>query len=99
MTLINSLLPCSVTVVLAYLIKTRGMTLSQALEYVRSKRPQASPNAGFIKQLQDFEQSLRGVLSSLNLMFLQITYAILIVSMAAGFSSSMPTMDVRRESM
>lgn len=49
----------SVTIVLAYLIKKRGMTLSQALEYVRRKRPQASPNAGFVKQLQDFEQSLQ----------------------------------------
>ncbi|KNA22757.1 hypothetical protein SOVF_031510 isoform B [Spinacia oleracea] len=49
----------SVTIILAYLIKKRGMILSQALEYVRSKRPQASPNAGFIKQLQKYEQSLR----------------------------------------
>ncbi|KAL9237600.1 hypothetical protein vseg_012128 [Gypsophila vaccaria] len=49
----------SVTVVLAYLIKKRGMTLSEALELVKSKRPQASPNPGFIKQLQNYEQSLR----------------------------------------
>ncbi|KMT15476.1 hypothetical protein BVRB_3g058320 isoform B [Beta vulgaris subsp. vulgaris] len=48
----------SVTIILAYLIKRRGMTVSQALEYVRSKRPQASPNAGFIKQLKNYEQSL-----------------------------------------
>ncbi|KMT15475.1 hypothetical protein BVRB_3g058320 isoform A [Beta vulgaris subsp. vulgaris] len=51
-------IPCSVTIILAYLIKRRGMTVSQALEYVRSKRPQASPNAGFIKQLKNYEQSL-----------------------------------------
>ncbi|CAO2838427.1 unnamed protein product [Amaranthus hypochondriacus] len=50
----------SVTIVLAYLIKKRGMTLSQALEYVRSKRPQASPNGGFIRQLENYEQILRG---------------------------------------
>ncbi|KAL2944794.1 Dual specificity protein phosphatase 1 [Bienertia sinuspersici] len=45
----------SVTIILAYLIKKHGMTVSQALEYVRSKRPQASPNAGFIKQLQSLQ--------------------------------------------
>ncbi|KAK9664830.1 hypothetical protein RND81_14G071700 [Saponaria officinalis] len=49
----------SVTVVLAYLIKKRGMTLSEAFEHVKSKRPQASPNAGFLKQLRNYEQSLR----------------------------------------
>ncbi|GMH20011.1 hypothetical protein Nepgr_021852 [Nepenthes gracilis] len=50
----------SVTIVVAYLMKKHGMTLSDALELVRSKRPQASPNAGFIKQLEDFEKSLQG---------------------------------------
>ncbi|XP_074292189.1 dual specificity protein phosphatase 1-like isoform X2 [Silene latifolia] len=49
----------SVTVILAYLLKKRGMMLSEALQHVRRKRPQASPNAGFIKQLQNYEQSLR----------------------------------------
>ncbi|KAL5572631.1 hypothetical protein UlMin_022228 [Ulmus minor] len=33
----------------------RRMTMSQALEYVRSKRSRASPNAIFIIQLQEFE--------------------------------------------
>ncbi|KAH9610244.1 hypothetical protein KSS87_012872 [Heliosperma pusillum] len=57
----------SVTVVLAYLLKKRGMMLSEALEYVRSKRPQASPNAGFIKQLQNYEQSLREIYAEIKL--------------------------------
>ncbi|KAM5569281.1 dual specificity protein phosphatase 1-like [Rosa sericea] len=48
----------SVTIVLAYLMKKHGMSLSEALEHVRSRRPQASPNAGFMSQLQDFERSL-----------------------------------------
>ncbi|KAK9933480.1 hypothetical protein M0R45_020677 [Rubus argutus] len=54
----------SVTIVLSYLIKKHGMSLSHALEQVRSKRPQAAPNAGFISQLQDFERSRQGSLYS-----------------------------------
>uniref|UniRef100_A0A2P2JH78 protein-tyrosine-phosphatase n=1 Tax=Rhizophora mucronata TaxID=61149 RepID=A0A2P2JH78_RHIMU len=50
----------SVTIVLAYLMKKHGMSLSQALEHVKSRRPQAGPNAGFISQLQEFEKSLQG---------------------------------------
>lgn len=38
------------------------MSLSQALEHVKSRRQQASPNAGFILQLEDYEKSLRGAL-------------------------------------
>ncbi|GKV38602.1 hypothetical protein SLEP1_g46492 [Rubroshorea leprosula] len=33
---------------------------SLALEYVKSKRPQAAPNSGFLSQLQEFEKSLQG---------------------------------------
>ncbi|CAA7012968.1 unnamed protein product [Microthlaspi erraticum] len=50
----------SVTIVVAYLMKKHGMTLNQALEHVKSKRPVASPNAGFIRQLQDLDKSLQG---------------------------------------
>ncbi|MBA0856765.1 hypothetical protein Goshw_002686 [Gossypium schwendimanii] len=50
----------SVTIVVAYLMKKHGMSLSQALEHVRSKRPLASPNPGFIQQLKEFEKSLKG---------------------------------------
>ncbi|XP_010532706.1 PREDICTED: dual specificity protein phosphatase 1 isoform X2 [Tarenaya hassleriana] len=50
----------SVTVVVAYLMKKHGMTLSQALQHVKSKRPVASPNAGFIKQLEELEKLLLG---------------------------------------
>ncbi|GAB4851138.1 Dual specificity protein phosphatase 1 [Ancistrocladus abbreviatus] len=48
----------SVTVVVAYLMKMHGMSLNEALKYVRSKRPQASPNPGFMEQLKIFEKSL-----------------------------------------
>ncbi|CAI9118589.1 OLC1v1020179C1 [Oldenlandia corymbosa var. corymbosa] len=50
----------SVTIVVAYLMKKHGMSLSQALDHVRSKRPVASPNKGFMSQLMDFEKTLKG---------------------------------------
>ncbi|KAF9673306.1 hypothetical protein SADUNF_Sadunf10G0010400 [Salix dunnii] len=53
----------SVTIVVAYLMKRHGMGLSEALAHVKSKRPQAGPNSGFISQLQDFEKSLQGISS------------------------------------
>uniref|UniRef100_A0A5B6YRZ6 Dual specificity protein phosphatase 1 n=1 Tax=Davidia involucrata TaxID=16924 RepID=A0A5B6YRZ6_DAVIN len=51
----------SVTMVVAYLMKKHGMNVSQALEHVKSKRPLAAPNSGFISQLQNFEKSLQGI--------------------------------------
>lgn len=50
----------SVTIVVAYLMKKHHLSLSQALDLVRSKRPQVSPNQGFLFQLQNFEKSIRG---------------------------------------
>jgi len=41
-------------------MKSRGMSLSEALQYVKNKRSQAAPNRGFIRQLEDFEKSLEG---------------------------------------
>ncbi|XP_056174959.1 dual specificity protein phosphatase 1-like isoform X1 [Syzygium oleosum] len=49
----------SVTIVVAYLMKKHGMSLSQALEHVKSRRRQASPNSGFISQLQEYEKFLQ----------------------------------------
>lgn len=50
----------SVTIVVAYLMKKHNMSVSEALDLVRSKRPMASPNSGFMLQLQNYEKSLRG---------------------------------------
>ncbi|XP_059650015.1 dual specificity protein phosphatase 1-like [Cornus florida] len=50
----------SVTIVVAYLMKKHGMSVSQALEHVKSRRPMASPNPGFMLQLQNFEKILQG---------------------------------------
>ncbi|CAN6445874.1 unnamed protein product [Victoria cruziana] len=48
----------SVTIVLAYLMKKRNMSLIEALDHVKNKRPQIAPNEGFIMQLHNFEKSL-----------------------------------------
>ncbi|KAI4378880.1 hypothetical protein MLD38_016302 [Melastoma candidum] len=53
----------SVTIVVAYMMKKHGMTYLQALEHVKSRRPQACPNSGFVSQLRDFEKSLRELAS------------------------------------
>lgn len=50
----------SVTIVVAYLMFKRGMSLSEALQYVRMKRPMISPNSGFKLQLQEYERFLQG---------------------------------------
>ncbi|KAK6130327.1 hypothetical protein DH2020_035919 [Rehmannia glutinosa] len=50
----------SVTVVVAYLMYKNGMSLSEALKHVKIKRPVASPNSGFMLQLQEYERSVRG---------------------------------------
>jgi len=63
----------SVSVVLAYLIKNRRMPLKSALHLVRSSRPIASPNIGFMRQLCDWEQQHLGC-SSMNLIDCVVDY-------------------------
>ncbi|CAA2997936.1 dual specificity phosphatase 1-like [Olea europaea subsp. europaea] len=50
----------SVTIVVAYLMMKNGISLSEALEHVKRKRPVVSPNSGFISQLENLERSLQG---------------------------------------
>lgn len=45
----------------------RGMSLSEALQCVRMKRPMISPNYGFKLQLQEYERFLQGAGHSLSL--------------------------------
>eukprot|EP00913_Durusdinium_trenchii_P024375 g22884.t1 len=54
----------SVSVCLAYLMKS-GLSLASSLAYVKSKRPMARPNAGFLKQLLAMEQQIFGEQSEL----------------------------------
>ncbi|XP_051125445.1 dual specificity protein phosphatase 1 [Andrographis paniculata] len=49
----------SVTIVVAYLMYKNGMSFSEALEHVKTKRPVAFPNFGFISQLREYEKTLQ----------------------------------------
>lgn len=49
----------SVTIVLAYLMRKKGISLAQALEHVRSQRRGVAPNPGFISQLKNLEKTLQ----------------------------------------
>lgn len=48
----------SVTIVIAYLMRTYKWTLSHAYSYVQQRKPDISPNLGFMGQLISFEASL-----------------------------------------
>lgn len=54
----------SVTIVLAYLMKTFHWTLKEAYDYLQRKNPNISPNLGFMGQLLHYESQLRGECSS-----------------------------------
>jgi atypical dual specificity phosphatase len=49
----------SSTVVAAYLIASRGLSVKEALAYLKSRRPIADPNFGFVAQLQEFADTLK----------------------------------------
>ncbi|BFF97075.1 dual specificity protein phosphatase Mpk3 [Drosophila madeirensis] len=49
----------SVTVTLAYLMHTRGLSLNDAFMMVRDRKPDVSPNFHFMQQLESFESQLR----------------------------------------
>ena len=46
----------SVSIVVAYLMSRREKSLAEALDIVRTARPRAKPNEGFLKQLELFEK-------------------------------------------
>ena len=50
----------SVSIVIAYLMVFRRMSLRAAYDLVRSQRPRAHPNPGFILQLLTLEQQTFG---------------------------------------
>ena len=45
--------------VVAYVMKIKGMSYDEALEFVRTKRPMVHPNSGFQAQLRMYEAELR----------------------------------------
>ena len=50
----------SASLCIAYFMKHRGMSLDEAYEYVRARRPIIHPNVGFLRQLREYERKLRG---------------------------------------
>jgi len=46
----------SPAVLAAYIMKARNMTASNAIRFIKQRRPQVHPNYGFIKQLDVFEK-------------------------------------------
>jgi len=55
----------SATLVIVYLVKHEAMTLRDAYELVRARRPVICPNNGFWHQMIAFERALRGAASVL----------------------------------
>lgn len=49
----------SASLVIAYLMKTSGMHLTAAHDFLKSLRPCIKPNAGFMEQLMLYEKSLK----------------------------------------
>uniref|UniRef100_A0A182NIB2 Protein-tyrosine-phosphatase n=1 Tax=Anopheles dirus TaxID=7168 RepID=A0A182NIB2_9DIPT len=50
----------SASLCLAYLMKYHRMSLKDAYNHIKDKRPQIRPNVSFVKQLMDFEHKLYG---------------------------------------
>ena len=48
----------SSSIVVAYLMNRRRLGLSETLKLIKTARPKAQPNGGFMKQLQMYESSL-----------------------------------------
>lgn len=49
----RSLTRCQVSLIMAYLMRCHFLSVTEALDLVRSQSASASPNAGFLKQLSD----------------------------------------------
>lgn len=50
----------SASICLAYLMKHQGLTLLDAYNYVKLRRPKIKPNCGFFKQLIEYEKEIFG---------------------------------------
>jgi atypical dual specificity phosphatase len=48
----------SASLCIAYFMKYHGMTVDEAYQYVRARRPIIHPNIGFMRQLRDYEKRL-----------------------------------------
>lgn len=48
----------SASVISAYLMATRGMSVNESLDFIKTKRDDATPNGGFISQLHEYRGTL-----------------------------------------
>ena len=48
----------SVSVILAYLLKEKGISITEGLKLVKEKRPVAQPNKNYMRQLLEYEKAL-----------------------------------------
>lgn len=51
-------------------MRKHGIGFSKAMEIVKSRRPQALPNFGFVSQLQQFEKSIKGICDCFFFLFI-----------------------------
>jgi protein-tyrosine phosphatase len=51
----------SPTVVMAYLMKAKKYSANKAFDFLKLKRPEISPNPGFVQQLQSYDKELREI--------------------------------------
>ncbi|CAG9326136.1 unnamed protein product [Blepharisma stoltei] len=51
----------STTIVIAYLMKKKGISAKKALAFLKQKHRDTMPNAGFINQLSKYERKLREI--------------------------------------
>merc|ERR1712002_209057 len=56
----------SSTISIAYVMMHMNQSMSQAYQFVKSKRPIIAPNLGFVGQLMEFEQFLNKMASARN---------------------------------
>lgn len=49
----------SATIVIAYLIKIKNLSVDEAFDFVKKKRISINPNPGFMKQLYEYEKIIR----------------------------------------
>lgn len=50
----------SATIVIAFLMKVKKMTLNEAYTFLKEKRSRVKPNQGFWAQLEQYEKELLG---------------------------------------
>lgn len=60
----------SASIVAAYLIRYREMTTDEAIQFIKNKRSQVSPNQGYIDQLRIFENEMKPNLTENNVILM-----------------------------